>query len=29
VLLAAALAACLVPAVRALRVDPSQAFRSD
>ena len=28
-LLAAALAACLVPAVRALRVDPSQAFRSD
>jgi len=29
VLLAAALAACLVPAVRALRVDPSQAFRVD
>jgi putative ABC transport system permease protein len=29
VLLAAALAACLVPALRALRVDPSQAFRSD
>jgi len=29
VLLAAALAACFVPAVRALRVDPSQAFRSD
>jgi putative ABC transport system permease protein len=29
VLLAAALAACLIPAVRALRVDPSQAFRSD
>jgi len=29
VLLAAALAACVVPAVRALRVDPSQAFRSD
>ena len=29
VLLAAALAACLVPAVRAVRVDPSQAFRSD
>ena len=28
-LLTAALAACLVPAVRALRVDPSQAFRSD
>ena len=28
-LLAAALAACLVPAVRAIRVDPSQAFRSD
>jgi len=29
VLLAAALAACFVPAARALRVDPSQAFRSD
>jgi len=29
VLLVAALAACVVPAVRALRVDPSQAFRSD
>jgi putative ABC transport system permease protein len=28
-LFTAALAACLVPAVRALRVDPSQAFRSD
>jgi len=29
VLLATTLAACLVPAVRAVRVDPSQAFRSD
>jgi putative ABC transport system permease protein len=28
-LLAATLAACFVPAVRALRVDPSQAFRTD
>jgi putative ABC transport system permease protein len=28
-LLATTLAACLVPALRALRVDPSQAFRSD
>ena len=28
-LLATTLVACLVPAVRALRVDPSQAFRSD
>jgi putative ABC transport system permease protein len=28
-LLAATLAACLVPAVRAIRVDPSQAFRTD
>jgi ABC-type antimicrobial peptide transport system permease subunit len=29
VLLVTTLAACLVPAVRAVRVDPSQAFRSD
>ena len=29
VLLAATLAACVVPALRAVRVDPSQAFRSD
>jgi putative ABC transport system permease protein len=29
VLLATTLVACLVPAVRAVRVDPSQAFRSD
>jgi putative ABC transport system permease protein len=29
VLLTATLVACLVPALRALRVDPSQAFRSD
>jgi ABC-type antimicrobial peptide transport system permease subunit len=28
-LLVATLAACFVPAVRALRVDPSQAFRTD
>jgi putative ABC transport system permease protein len=28
-LLATTLAACLVPAMRAVRVDPSQAFRSD
>ena len=28
-LLVTTLAACLVPAVRALRVDPSEAFRSD